>query len=106
MPAGHNHTPWLDYVTITVLGVAGGVDAMDWTEMLERMYQRWCTAQGYTWTVLQRQAGEEAGLKTLEVEVEGRFAYGYLKGVAGNSRSSRLCFDSISSSSRVKAMDR
>lgn len=54
--------------------------------MLERMYQRWCTAQGYKWTVLQRQPGEEAGLKTLEVEVEGRFAYGYLKGGVGGRR--------------------
>lgn len=58
----------------------GGVDAMDWASMLERMYSRWCSAQGYKVVVNDRQEGEEAGIKSVELSVEGRYAYGYLKG--------------------------
>ncbi|KAI8464346.1 MAG: peptide chain release factor 2-like protein [Monoraphidium minutum] len=71
---------------VTVQAGAGGVDAMDWAEMLERMYTRWAAAQGYRVTVSERTAGEEAGVKSVELAVEGRLAYGYLKGEKGTHR--------------------
>ncbi|GBF89816.1 peptide chain release factor, chloroplastic [Raphidocelis subcapitata] len=71
---------------LTVQAGAGGVDAMDWAEMLERMYTRWAAAQGYKVTVAERSAGEEAGIKSCELLVEGRFAYGLLKGEKGTHR--------------------
>ena len=49
---------------------AGGTDAQDWTEMLERMYLGWATSRGFTVTTVQRLAGEEAGLKSVTLEVE------------------------------------
>jgi len=71
---------------ITINAGAGGVDAMDWAEMLERMYTRWAQAMGYSTRTLDRAAGEEAGLKSVELEVTGIFAYGYLKGEKGTHR--------------------
>jgi peptide chain release factor 2 len=62
---------------------AGGVEAMDWAEMLERMYLRWSGAQGFNITVSDRSEGEEAGIKSVEMAVRGRWAYGYLKGEYG-----------------------
>lgn len=59
---------------------AGGVDAMDWAEMLERMYSRWAAAHGYSLSVSDRSPGEEAGIKGAELTIRGRWAYGYLKG--------------------------
>ena len=53
---------------------------MDWAEILERMYTRWASSQGHQLTVLDRSRGEEAGIKAVEMQIEGRFAYGYLKG--------------------------
>ena len=53
---------------------------MDWAEMLERMYVRWATNRGFSSRVLSRAKGEEAGIKYSELELVGRFAYGYLKG--------------------------
>ncbi|MEW5310362.1 MAG: hypothetical protein WDW38_002169 [Sanguina aurantia] len=55
---------------------AGGVEAMDWAEMIERMYLRWAELQGFTITILDRVQGEEAGVKAVEFLVDGRFAYG------------------------------
>ena len=57
---------------------AGGTDAQDWTEMLERMYLSWADKRDFTVRTTQRLEGEEAGLKSVTLEVEGRFAYGYL----------------------------
>lgn len=59
---------------------AGGVDAMDWSEMLERMYMRWAADQRYSCAVSDRSVGEEAGIKGVELAIRGRWAYGYLKG--------------------------
>jgi hypothetical protein len=56
---------------------------MDWAEMLERMYSRWAHSQGYQVTVLDRSRGEEAGVKSVEIQIEGRLVYGYLKGKVG-----------------------
>lgn len=53
---------------------------MDWAEMLERMYSRWAGARGYSVAVGDRSAGEEAGIKSVELTVRGRWAYGHLKG--------------------------
>lgn len=74
---------------------AGGTESMDWAMMLMRMYQRWAERNGYTWTVVDVQEGEEAGIKSATVEVVGEFAYGYLKGENGVHRLVRISpFDS------------
>ncbi|PSC68151.1 protease Do-like 9 [Micractinium conductrix] len=75
---------------LTIQAGAGGTDAQDWAEMLERMYLRWAEAQGHTARLLDRQQGEEAGIKSVEIEVEGRFAYGHLAGEKGTHRLVRL----------------
>ncbi|KAF8073112.1 PRFB1 [Scenedesmus sp. PABB004] len=65
---------------LTITAGAGGVDAMDWAEMLERMYVRWAAARGYGCAVADRNPGEEAGIKGVELTITGRWAYGYLRG--------------------------
>lgn len=64
----------------------GGTEAMDWAQMLLRMYERYCANQGWGVEVIEKTAGEEAGLKSVVLEIKGRFAYGYLKGEAGTHR--------------------
>ncbi|KAL4419614.1 hypothetical protein ABPG77_001668 [Micractinium sp. CCAP 211/92] len=71
---------------LTIQAGAGGTDAQDWAEMLQRMYVRWAEKAGHTTRVVDRQPGEEAGIKSVEIEVEGRFAYGYLFGEKGTHR--------------------
>jgi peptide chain release factor 2 len=68
----------------------GGTDAQDWTEMLLRMYLRWAERRGYKTDVLDSTPGEEAGLKSVTVEVTGRNAFGYLRGERGQHRLVRL----------------
>lgn len=63
---------------VTINAGAGGTDAQDWAEMLLRMYLRWCDRKGYSTQLLDQSAGEEAGIKSATVKVEGPFAYGYL----------------------------
>ncbi len=63
---------------VTINAGAGGTDAQDWTEMLLRMYLRWCTNKDYKTEIIDQSAGEEAGLKSVTFKVEGTFAYGYL----------------------------
>ena len=65
---------------------AGGLDAQDWTEMLERMYLGWCEKRGFAVRVTERLEGEGGGLKTATLEVEGRYAYGYLSSEKGTHR--------------------
>lgn len=55
---------------------------MDWAEMLERMYSRWAADQGFACSVSERSVGEEAGIKSVELAVRGKWAYGYLKGAS------------------------
>jgi peptide chain release factor 2 len=64
----------------------GGVEAMDWTNMLYRMYTRFFEKKGWKYQVLEETPGEEAGLKSIVVEVKGDYVYGYLKREAGVHR--------------------
>ena len=69
---------------------AGGTEAMDWAEMLERMYLRFFEKNGFKPTLLERTAGEEAGIKTAVYEISGTDAYGELKSEHGTHRLVRL----------------
>jgi peptide chain release factor 2 len=64
----------------------GGTEAMDWNNMLLRMYFRFCERRGWPTATLDYTAGEEAGVKSVTFSVTGRYAYGYLKGEAGTHR--------------------
>ena len=69
---------------------AGGTEALDWAQMLMRMYTRWGEAHGYTVKVVSYQAGEEVGVKSCTLEFEGEYAYGYLRSESGVHRMVRL----------------
>lgn len=69
---------------------AGGDDAQDFTEMLERMYLRWAEKHGFTANIIERSAGEQAGVKTSVIEVNGPYAYGWLQSENGVHRLVRL----------------
>ena len=69
---------------------AGGTDSQDWAAMLERMYLRWAELKGYRTEILDRTAGEEAGLKSVTISVQGNLAYGYLRCEKGVHRLVRL----------------
>jgi len=64
----------------------GGVEAMDWASMLKRMYTRYVEKKGWSCEIIEETLGEEAGIKSVTITVDGRFAYGYLKGEAGVHR--------------------
>lgn len=69
---------------------AGGTDAQDWAEMLERMLFRFCEKKDWKVNILDRQGGGEAGIKSIMFEVIGRYAYGYLQSEAGVHRLVRI----------------
>ncbi|KAG4135935.1 hypothetical protein ERO13_D08G247600v2 [Gossypium hirsutum] len=71
---------------ISITAGAGGTDAQDWADMLLRMYTRWGEKQKYKTRVVEKSLGEEAGIKSVTIEVEGRYAYGYLSGEKGTHR--------------------
>lgn len=68
----------------------GGTDAQDWTEMLERMYLRWSEKSAMSARIIERSAGEEAGMKSVVIEVSGAYAYGKLRSENGVHRLVRL----------------
>ena len=69
---------------------AGGTESQDWASMLMRMYMRWAEANGYKLTISNLQDGDEAGIKTVTMQIEGDYAYGYLKGENGVHRLVRV----------------
>ena len=69
---------------------AGGTESCDWSAMLMRMYTRWAERNGYKVTVADVLEGEEAGIKSVTMEIEGDYAYGYLKGESGVHRLVRM----------------
>lgn len=80
---------------LTIHPGAGGTESQDWAEMLSRMYQRWAERHGFAISVLDLQPGEEAGIKSMTLEVKGEHAYGYLKAEKGVHRLVRISpFDS------------
>lgn len=75
---------------LTINAGAGGTDAQDWAEMLLRMYTRWSEKEGYKVRLAESSAGDEAGIKSATLEIDGRYAYGYLKGEKGTHRLVRI----------------
>ena len=75
---------------MTIHPGAGGTESQDWAQMLMRMYIRWFERKGYKYDILDLQAGEEAGIKSVSIEVTGPYAYGYLKAEAGVHRLVRI----------------
>ena len=75
---------------LTIHPGAGGTEAQDWAQMLYRMYTRWAERHGYTYTLLDWQDGEEAGIKSASIKIEGENAYGYLKSEHGVHRLVRI----------------
>jgi peptide chain release factor 2 len=80
---------------IQITAGAGGTESCDWASMLMRMYVMWAQKQGYKVSELNHQEGDVAGIKTVSLEFEGEFAFGYLKGENGVHRLVRISpFDS------------
>jgi len=80
---------------IQITAGAGGTESCDWAEMLMRMYMMWAEKEGYKIKELNFQKGEAAGIKTVTLEIEGDYAFGYLKGENGVHRLVRISpFDS------------
>ena len=75
---------------VTIHPGAGGTESQDWAEMLMRMYSRWAEQNGFAVEVLDLQPGEEAGIKSVTLEIRGQYAYGYLKAEKGVHRLVRI----------------
>jgi len=80
---------------IQITSGAGGTESCDWAAMLMRMYMMWCEKHGYKIKELNYQEGDVAGIKTVSLEIDGDFAFGWLKGENGVHRLVRISpFDS------------
>lgn len=80
---------------ITIHAGAGGTEACDWAEMLLRMYTRWCERHGFSIQMLESTDGDDAGIRSVTLKIEGDYAYGYLKNERGIHRLVRISpFDS------------
>ncbi len=78
------------WALLTIHPGAGGTESQDWAEMLMRMYSRWAERRGYEVAVLDLLKGEEAGIKSVAMEIRGEYAYGYLKAEKGVHRLVRI----------------
>lgn len=77
-------------VVLKINSGAGGTESQDWASMLMRMYLRWCESHGYRTSIANLLEGDEAGIKSCTINVEGDFAYGYLKSENGVHRLVRV----------------
>jgi peptide chain release factor 2 len=75
---------------LTINAGAGGTDAQDWAEILLRMYTRWAEKHNYKVHLAEKSEGDEAGIKSVTLEIDGRYAYGYLKAEKGTHRLVRI----------------
>ena len=75
---------------LTIHAGAGGTEAQDWADMLFRMYTRWAERQGFKWETLDYEEGDEAGIKSATIMIEGENAYGFLRGEHGVHRLVRI----------------
>jgi peptide chain release factor 2 len=82
----HDH----DSAILAIHAGAGGTDSQDWAEMLERMYLRWIETRGFKADIVDITEGEEAGIKSVTIAVEGEYAFGYLRSEKGVHRLVRL----------------
>lgn len=82
----HDH----DSAILAIHAGAGGTDSQDWAGMLERMYLRWAESRGFQTEILDITQGEEAGIKSVTIAVEGDYAFGYLRSEKGVHRLVRL----------------
>jgi len=84
-----------DNAILNIHAGAGGTDSQDWVQVLQRMYLRWADARGYRTEILDSSEGEEAGLKSVTLAMDGEYIYGYLRAEKGVHRLVRLSpFDS------------